>query len=109
MRVIDIPYNQYVEEWYPHKHRVRDLAECTIWSVGGQPPRLILEDPVNRRAALFEYETLAEREKDIRLVLKIDEHDGGASSGIPAWLSPVMPTRSAGFAEPFPSRGGDDE
>lgn len=102
MRIIEMEYDPRFGDLYPEKERLRDLGDCTIWSAGTDPKLLILDDPVNRRVVRFEYSSPAEFDRDRRLVLAIDPNDGGASAGVPARLSPVSPTRSAGFAQPLP-------
>ena len=107
MRLIEMEYNVQFHE-FALLERLRDLGDCTIWSAGIDPKLLILEDPVNRRLVHFEYLSYAEFDRDRRLVMAIDSDEGDASSGVPAWLAPVRPIRSAGFAQPLP-RPGDDE
>jgi hypothetical protein len=106
MRVIDMEYDRYIETAYPLKQKIRDLGDCTIWYAGDRLT-ILLEDPVHRRAALFEYDTIADLNKDYEVVMNIDRDSGDAASGVPAWLKPPPPTRSAGFAQPVPVRGGD--
>jgi hypothetical protein len=114
MRVVDMEYDQYIETAYPLKQKIRDLGDCTIWRatgdctiMAGDRLTIILEDPVHRRVTLFEYDSFAEINKDIEVVMNIGRDDGDAASGVPAWLKPPPPTRSAGFAQPVPARGGD--
>ena len=112
MRVVEMAYNQYEENPVRfHGRKVRDMRECTIWSTENEGFQLVLDDPKRRRVTLFDYETAAERHKDIKLLLRIDESDGGASEGVPAWLTPTPPARSSGFEEPIPEpteRGFED-
>ena len=108
MRIVDIEYTRYLQEVYASRNKVRKLGDCTIWSAGSDPPMLVLDDPVYQRAAVFEYDTLAEREQDIRLVLRITDDDGDAGAGVPAALQPSGPIRSAEFAEPLPRTTYDD-
>ena len=102
MREIEIEYDAHFEETYPRIEKVRELGECTIWSAGEDPKLLILHDPSRKRLVQFEYATFAEFERARRLALAIDRDDGAAPEGVPAWLNPVTPIRSAEFEQPLP-------
>ena len=87
---------------------VRAWADCKIWSAGVEEALLVLVDNGNTRAALFEYGTPAEREKDIQLVLHLPDGEGGAGAGVPASISPIQPSRSARNAQPLPINQGEN-
>ena len=103
MREIEMVYDAQFEGSFPRIEKVRELGDCTIWSAGEYPKLLVLHDPLRRRLVQFEYATFAEFDRARRLVLAIDRDDGDAAAGVPAWLNPVHPVRSAEFAQPLPS------
>ena len=102
MRLTEPDYDAFAEAHFPNRKLVRAWANCKIWSAGVEQALLVLVDTASKRVALFEYDTLAEREKDIQLVLHLPDGDGGAGAGVPAFLNPMPPSRSARKAQALP-------
>jgi hypothetical protein len=107
MRIIEREFDTFAEDHYPNMELVRAWADCKIWSAGVEQRLLILMDSASRRLALFEYNSLSEREQDIQLVLNLP--DDGATGTIPAFLGPRPPRRPASAALPLPVQIEDDE
>src|SRR5207248_1041812 len=102
MRLTERDYDAFVEDHFPNMVLVRTWADCKIWSAGVEQLLLVLVDNASKRVALFEYDTPTEREKDIQLVLHLSDGEGGAGVGVPAFLRPKPPNRSAGNAQSLP-------
>jgi hypothetical protein len=64
---------------------------------------LVLVDSARKRVALFEYDTLTEREKDVQMVLNLKDGDGGDEAGLAACIPPFPPVRSGKNAKPIPT------
>jgi hypothetical protein len=102
MRLIEPDYDAFAEERFPNMKLVRAWADCKIWSAGVEQALLVLVDTASKRVALFEYDTLARREKEIQLVLHLPDGEGGAGAGVPAFLNPRPPSPSARNAQALP-------
>ena len=102
MRMIERDYDAFAEDHFPNMVLVRTWADCKIWSAGVEEALLVLVDTASKRVALFEYDTPTEREKDIQLVVHLPDDAGGAGAGVPAFLNPTPPSRSARNAQALP-------
>jgi len=102
MQITEYPYTWYMDSDFPNKRRVRDIAECTVWMTGPDELTLLLLDPSHGRAAVFEYDNLAERDRDIRKILLMPGGGGASDSGIGARIRPRPPGRSGSAREPLP-------
>ena len=102
MRISEHPYTWFIDSEFPQKRKVRDIAECTVWMTAPLALTLVLVDPVHRRVAVFEYDSLFEREQDIKLLHRLGDDGGGPDAGVWARLSPRPPGRSGTSANPLP-------
>jgi len=109
MRISERDYDEFVEDRFPNMVLVRAWSDCNIWSAGIEEPLLVLVDGPTKSVAVFEYDTPAEREKDIRLVCSLRDGGGGDGGGVPAAILPRPPSRSGSMAEPLPIEPSDDE
>lgn len=102
MRITEKGYDEFVDDHFPNMAEVRLWNDCKIWTAGNEEYLLVLFDRVNRRVTVFDYDTPAERQEDIELVLRLQDDGGDNGAGIPAILSPVPPGRFSSNAEPLP-------
>jgi len=75
--------------------------------VNAEPIATVKLLPVKPRTAIYlpgEISFMGEN----RPAMNIDRDGGDATSGTPAWLKPVPPTREAGFAQPVPTPAGNE-
>ena len=102
MRVSKKGYDDLVEDHFANMIPVRSGNECKVWTAGTEECLLIFYDSGSQQVTVFDYDTPAEREEDIELVLRLRGDDGSAGAGVPAVLGPAPPGRSAANAEPLP-------
>jgi hypothetical protein len=100
MKIVEMEYARYAECHFSSKSVVRDFGDCLVWSADADRLLLILDDPLQHRVAIFEYDTVSERAKDIRLIKSIP--DGGDAAAVGALLKPVPPTRFSRHVEQLP-------
>ena len=103
MRITERDYEAFAEDQFPNMTLVRAWADCKIWTAGLNERLLVLADNATKRVSIFDYDTYAEREKDIARVLSLSDDEGGAASGIPTFITPVPPGRPAQSAHALPT------
>jgi hypothetical protein len=102
MILVEMECACYSERSFPSKSVVRDFGDCMVRAADSDKLMLILDDPGHRRVAIFEYDTLSDRAKDIRLIKGIP--NGGDGSAVGAVLNPPPPPRFSRHAEQLPDR-----
>src|SRR5262245_17319631 len=102
MRVSEREYDEFPADHFPNMVPVRTFSDCRVWSAGVEQPLLVLVEDGTRRIAVFEYDTVEERQRDIDRIRRMPEGDGETGAGMPILLGPTPPTRSATSAEELP-------
>ena len=97
MRMVEKGYDEFADDHFPNMVEVRVWNDCKIWTAGTEECLVVLLDTVNRRVTVFDYDTPAERQEDIDVVLGLRDDDGDTGAGVPARLSPSPPGRSSAF------------
>lgn len=108
MRILEHPYTWFLDSDFPYKEKVRDIAECTVWMTGPMDLRLVLVDPVHRRVAVFEYDSLLERQRDIRVLRNLRDDGGGPETGVGARLWPRPPGWAGSESHPLPEEDQEE-
>ena len=102
MDVSEIPYEAFAAGQIPRLKLVRAVPHWRAFSGGAQEYLIVIDDYPKRRAVVFKYATRTDRDADVELILRLP-NDGEAAAGIPAWLNPHPPSRSAAEANPLPT------
>lgn len=106
MRVSDLPYHIYLDTPWINRQTVRVFDGWQVLSAGSDGYFLLVDQPADECALLIQYETCAERERDIEVIRRLPASgdNGNADAPFPAWLRPVPPTRTARDAKPLPQQ-----
>jgi hypothetical protein len=109
VRITEHPWTWLLDSDFPHREKVRDIGECTVWITAPMELRLVLVDPVHQQVAEFEYDSLLERQRDIRMLHRLRDDGGGPEAGVAAWLRPRPPRRTGTEALILPEPESDEE
>lgn len=105
MQTMTMPYQWYTDRYFNDLEPVRDFGLWQVWSARQyQAYLLLLVNEIEEIVVKCQYESLAERWEDIKLLACIPP-DGEAGAGVFALLKPPSPTLSAGNARPLPKPG----
>ncbi len=98
MTAIELPY-PWLEARKPGFELIREFH---AWRAYSDRHKLIVIDDFSRhRTFVFMYVNNADRKADTKLIRWLND-DGEQEAGVPAWLIPIPPSRSASVANPLP-------
>ncbi|MGV3719859.1 MAG: hypothetical protein ACO1SX_03025 [Actinomycetota bacterium] len=99
MRLYERDYEEFPTDRFPNMVQQRAFSDCRVWTAGVEQPLIVLAEDTTRRLAVFEYDSLEERQTDLVRICRLPEDGGEAGSGVTACRGPVPPPRGAGAAE----------
>lgn len=99
MRIVERDFEEFPADRFPNPVLVRAFSDCRVWTAGVESPLIVLAEDTTKRLAVFEYDSLEERQADINRIRCMPDDEPGASSGVPSVIGPAPPRRRVGFAE----------
>jgi hypothetical protein len=105
MRLSERDYDEFPEDHFPNMAPLRVFRDCRVWTAGVEHPLIVVAEDRTRRLAVFEYESVKEREPDCRRILRMPDEGSDPDGGVPAPIRPNPPPRSASGAAAPDSNG----
>ena len=96
MTVVELSHH-WLEERIRAFELIRDFREWRAYS--GHDHYIVIDDFDRQRAIVFIYKMRKDRDADVEVLRRLS--DGGAETGVPAWLIPIPPSRSGAAANPL--------
>ena len=98
MTVVELSHH-WLEQRIQAFELIRDFRAWRAYS--GHDYYIIIDDFGRQRAIVFIYKLRKDRDADVEALRRLAD-DGEEAAGVPAWLTPTPPTRSASAANPLP-------